>query len=232
MWLTEAGAVGLGVELELQATTNALAVAAGLPANRYLSLNASPGVVLTGRLVGVLARCERPIVVEVTEHDDARGVDLGPALAELRAAGHRIALDDGDAGYAGLTRILELRPDVVKLDRAIVAGIDTDPVRQAMVTAAVAFVTGVGTRLVAEGVGRRARRRRCKPSGYGWPRATCSADRRPWRTCDRWRGTTEVGDQRLSDGAPTCHSRASSEDRTSVRREKVRAHRGGSSDAT
>jgi EAL domain-containing protein (putative c-di-GMP-specific phosphodiesterase class I) len=88
----------------------------------------------------------------VTEHEETRSVDLGPALDELRAAGHRIALDDGGAGYAGLTRILEVRPDVVKLDRAIVAGIDTDLVRQAMVTAAVAFVAGVGTGLVAEGV--------------------------------------------------------------------------------
>jgi len=152
VWMTEAAAVGLGVELELQAITNALAVAAGLPADRYLSLNASPSVVLTGRLVGVLAGSERPIVVEVTEHEETRSVDLGPALDELRAAGHRIALDDGGAGYAGLTRILEVRPDVVKLDRAIVAGIDTDLVRQAMVTAAVAFVAGVGTGLVAEGV--------------------------------------------------------------------------------
>lgn len=152
VWMTEAAAVGLGVELELQAVTNALAVAHGLPADCYLSLNASPSVVLTGRLVGVLACSERPIVVEVTEHEEARGVDLGPALDELRAAGHRIALDDGGAGYAGLTRVLELRPDVVKLDRAVIAGIDTDPVRQALVAAGVAFVAGIGSGLVAEGV--------------------------------------------------------------------------------
>ena len=150
--MTEAAAVGLGVELELQAIANTLAVSAGLPADRYLSLNASPSVVVTGRLVDVLARCERPIIVEVTEHEEAHGVDLSPALGRLRAAGHRIALDDGGAGYAGLTRLLELRPEVVKLDRAIIAGIDTDPVRQAMVTAAVAFVAGVGSSLVAEGV--------------------------------------------------------------------------------
>lgn len=152
VWMTEAAAVGLGVELELQAVTNALAVAHGLPADCYLSLNASPSVVLTGRLVSVLACSERPVVVEVTEHEEARGVDLGPALDELRAAGHRIALDDGGAGYAGLTRVLDLRPDVVKLDRAIIAGIDTDPVRQALVTAGVAFVAGIGASLVAEGV--------------------------------------------------------------------------------
>ncbi|MDP9401762.1 MAG: EAL domain-containing protein [Actinomycetota bacterium] len=152
VWMTEAAAVELGVELELQAIANALAVADGLPADRYLSLNASPSVVVTGRLVGVLVRCERPIIVEVTEHEEARGVDLSPALGELRATGHRIALDDAGAGYAGLTRLLELRPDVVKLDRAIIAGIDTDPVRQAMVTAGVAFVAGVGSSLVAEGV--------------------------------------------------------------------------------
>jgi EAL domain-containing protein (putative c-di-GMP-specific phosphodiesterase class I) len=151
VWMTEASAVGLGVELELQAIANALALAERLPPGRYLSLNASPSVVMTGRLVELLAGYDRPIVVEVTEHEEARD-GLVPALDELRLAGHRIALDDGGAGYAGLTRIVELRPDIVKLDRAIITGIDTDIVRQAMVTAGVAFSAVAGGALVAEGV--------------------------------------------------------------------------------
>ncbi len=41
-----------------------------------------------------------------------------PALsAELRERGARIAIDDAGAGYAGLTQVMRVRPDIVKLDR-------------------------------------------------------------------------------------------------------------------
>ncbi len=153
VWIAEAATVGLGVEVELQAISNALQLAEALPAGRYLSVNASPSVVTTGRLLGVLARSDRPIVVEITEHEQHDGA-LNAALDELRSAGHQIAVDDSGAGYAGLTRIVEIRPDIVKVDRSLIAGVDTDTVRQAMVGAAVAFSAKAGGIIVAEGVER------------------------------------------------------------------------------
>lgn len=73
-------------------------------------------------------------------------------LDRLRERGARIALDDTGTGYSGLRQIAELRPDVGKLDRAFVDGLDTDQVKAVFAE----FLTGVASRLdaqlLAEGV--------------------------------------------------------------------------------
>jgi len=51
-----------------------------------------------------------------------------------------------------MRHILELSPDLIKLDRDVIAGIDTDPARQALGTAMVGFAAGIGASLVAEGI--------------------------------------------------------------------------------
>lgn len=51
-----------------------------------------------------------------------------------------------------MRHILKLAPDLIKLDRDIIAGIDTDPARQALGTAMVGFASGVGASIVAEGI--------------------------------------------------------------------------------
>lgn len=152
VWIADAIRVGLGVEVELRAIENALEASHALPAGLYLSLNASPSVVTTGRIPSLLAAAMRPIVVEVTEHERATGAELLGALAEIRAAGHKVSLDDGGAGYAGLSQVLELKPEVMKMDRNLVTGIDTDPVRQAMVGAGSVFAAAMGGELIAEGI--------------------------------------------------------------------------------
>jgi EAL domain-containing protein (putative c-di-GMP-specific phosphodiesterase class I) len=76
---------------------------------------------------------------------------LTTALGNLR--GHvQIAVDDAGAGYAGLQHILELRPDIVKLDIALVHGVDSDPVRRALIASMVAFGRETGSTLLAEGI--------------------------------------------------------------------------------
>ena len=51
-----------------------------------------------------------------------------------------------------MRHILELAPDIIKLDRDVIAEIDADPARQALGTAMVGFAAGMGAQLVAEGV--------------------------------------------------------------------------------
>jgi EAL domain-containing protein (putative c-di-GMP-specific phosphodiesterase class I) len=63
-----------------------------------------------------------------------------------------VSVDDAGAGYASLRHILELRPDIVKLDIALVRGIDADPARQAMVAGMRHFAAETLTHLLAEGV--------------------------------------------------------------------------------
>ena len=63
-----------------------------------------------------------------------------------------VAVDDAGSGYAGIEHILNLRPDVLKLARSLIAGIARQPGRQAMVRALVDFALQTRAELVAEGV--------------------------------------------------------------------------------
>ena len=56
------------------------------------------------------------------------------------------------AGYSGLRRILDLKPDILKLDMSLTRDIDRDPARAALAQAMVAFAEGIGCRIVAEGI--------------------------------------------------------------------------------
>jgi PAS domain S-box-containing protein len=143
---------GLGVELEIATLSAALDAAAVLPAGPFLSLNASPALIRSGRLSTCIRGFERSIVFEITEHvaiDDYAAIrreldGLGPTV--------RLAVDDAGAGYASMRHILELAPDFVKLDIGLIRHIDADPARQALVAGMGFFATKRKMRLVAEGI--------------------------------------------------------------------------------
>ena len=63
-----------------------------------------------------------------------------------------LSVDDAGAGFASLRHILELDPDIVKLDITMIRDIDTDQARQALVTGMCHFASRTGTTLIAEGV--------------------------------------------------------------------------------
>jgi hypothetical protein len=92
-------------------------------------------------------------VVELTGHTPVE--DL-PALREqtaaLRARGALIAVDAAGSGCSGLQQLAELRPQLVTLDRSLVAGVDTDPVRLALAEMVGAFAGRIDASLLAEGV--------------------------------------------------------------------------------
>lgn len=154
LWFAEAASIGRSVELETLAIRHALRALDQLPAGSYLSLNASPDTVLEGDLAGLLAGqpLER-LVIEVTEH---AAIDLYEDIAAvfgpLQDRGLRLAIDDAGAGYASLRHILNLGPDIIKLDTSITRGIDLDPSRQALAKAMCGFASATGSQIVAEGV--------------------------------------------------------------------------------
>jgi PAS domain S-box-containing protein len=148
-----AAAVGLGVRLEAATLRAALRAASGLPPAAWLSVNASPAFVLAGEpLRTILRKTMRPLVLEVTEEEAI--ADYPAFRAALTALGSnlRLAVDDAGAGFASLRHISELRPALVKVDRALVAAIDGDPVRQALLAGLRHFADATGCILVAEGI--------------------------------------------------------------------------------
>ena len=94
-------------------------------------------------------------MIEITEHAPVADYDaLAQAIRPLRAHGVRLAVDDAGAGFASLRHILRLSPDVIKLDRALTAEIDSDAPREALAAALILFASRIGSTVVAEGIER------------------------------------------------------------------------------
>ena len=155
-WFVEAASVGLGGDLEMLALRSALSAAASLPPHLYVAVNLSPGACLDDRATHILLGCGLPlgrVVLELTErHEVTDYARLAAALAPLRAAGLRIAVDDAGAGFASMRHVVELKPELIKLDREIIAGINADAGLRALGAAMVGFARELGASLVAEGV--------------------------------------------------------------------------------
>lgn len=155
-WYSEARDIGLRTSLEQQAIANSLRGYAAIWRDSALDLNvnASPQTIIDGGLHGIFSRypMER-IIIEVTEHDEVDDYDaLAQALVPLRSRGVRLAIDDAGSGYASMRHILNLNPDIIKLDVTLTRDIDTDPMKRALAKALVSFGRQIKSKIVGEGV--------------------------------------------------------------------------------
>lgn len=150
-----AAKIGRTVPLELAIVTEVVAQSMCISDDIAVHVNLSPLAALSSKLPDILTATNRRIVLEITENDQ-----FGPAEAtELRGRlpqGCLIAADDVGAGFAGLTQLVGVRPDIVKIDRAIVADIDGDAARQVVVSGLVRFSETTRASLIAEGIERAA----------------------------------------------------------------------------
>lgn len=155
-WFSDAASVGLGGHLEFAALEAALLRTAKLPEHLYVALNLSPDTCLDPRLPVLLERsglAAHRIVLELTERlPVAEYTPLLSALAPLRRRGLKIAVDDAGSGFSSMRHILRLRPDIIKLDRSMVAGLDSNHAQRALGAAMVTFAQEIGAQIVAEGI--------------------------------------------------------------------------------
>jgi EAL domain-containing protein (putative c-di-GMP-specific phosphodiesterase class I) len=167
-WFKECEHLDLAVALDLAIIERALADIPRIP-DGYLSINLSPSTLRDPRLAHLLRAPGVPterIVVEVTEHARVNDyLEAQRVLGALRKAGIRVAVDDAGSGYASLRHILELRPDIIKMDLSITRDIDTDPARRALATALVIFAGELGAVVVAEGAETESELRALQSSG-------------------------------------------------------------------
>jgi len=106
-----------------------------------------------------LAAFAERIIFEITERTSLDKMsDIQERMAALRARGYRIAVDDLGAGYAGLSSLASLQPEVVKLDMSLVRGVDQQPIKQRLVASLQTLGGPLGIRVVAEGVETQAER--------------------------------------------------------------------------
>jgi EAL domain-containing protein (putative c-di-GMP-specific phosphodiesterase class I) len=126
-----------------------------LPGRSRLSVNLSAPLLVDARTTEIFDGCATPerLIVEVTEDTLVRhGEAIDSTLAGLRERGVRFAVDDVGAGYSGLSQLAVLRPTYLKLDRALVRGVDQDPRRMALMRSLADYANATDGLLVAEGV--------------------------------------------------------------------------------
>ena len=93
------------------------------------------------------------IVFEVTEGERVEdGPWLASILREYKRCGLLTAIDDFGAGYAGLTLLADFQPDIIKLDMALVRGVDASRSRQAIARCLLRMCQDLDITVIAEGV--------------------------------------------------------------------------------
>jgi diguanylate cyclase (GGDEF)-like protein len=152
-WFNQAQRCGRGPRLEAEAIKTALEIGRTRPDGTYLSLNFSPSAIASSYVRTVLPDDLTDVVVEITEHELAsEDGSLEEGLRDLRRRGARIAVDDAGAGYAGLKQVMRVQPDLIKLDRGLIEGVNFDSAKSALIEFFVLFARRVGAGVCTEGI--------------------------------------------------------------------------------
>lgn len=93
------------------------------------------------------------LIFEVTEGEPVRDhAHLNRIFQEYRRHGFSTAIDDFGAGYAGLNLLADFQPEVIKIDMDMIRNIDTNRVRQVLVSAIARACRDLNVEVIAEGI--------------------------------------------------------------------------------
>ncbi|MCW5777224.1 MAG: EAL domain-containing protein [Phycisphaeraceae bacterium] len=148
-------------DVERVARLAALRAASSWKGGVLLFMNCSPQVFGDARFADTVrdellqtgAIAPGRVVLEITERSEAPFAgDLLEQAHRVKDHGFQLAIDDVGAGTSGLSRIMLLRPNWLKLDRELVASVDRDRVRQNLIRFMLHFGRLSGVQIVAEGI--------------------------------------------------------------------------------
>lgn len=132
-----------------------------LPEDTRLTLNISPELIeyvqgvpqiLTVDMLRTADVSAQKVVIELIE-TDGQIADLKKLVMAYRSAGLRLAVDDFGAGFSHFDRVIELMPDVIKLDmRLLKKGSNGSRIADSAVHSIVDFCAKSGAVIVVEGV--------------------------------------------------------------------------------
>jgi EAL domain-containing protein (putative c-di-GMP-specific phosphodiesterase class I) len=151
-------------DLELLVLEKAFEMIQGVGCIEDVFLNFTPITLGNKRFIPALEKLltcfldirPKQIIFEVTERDSIEGLTFfHENIRQLRQMGFRIAVDDTGAGYSSLHTISELLPDIIKIDRSVIQGIDTNRVKESMVKGLILIAKEIGSTVVAEGIEKR-----------------------------------------------------------------------------
>lgn len=93
------------------------------------------------------------VYLEITESAPLRYFEqCSHVLSELRKKGVRLAIDDFGAGFSNVKYISDLVPDIVKLDRDLIAGVREGSRQFRLFSSVVRLCKEMGAKVVAEGI--------------------------------------------------------------------------------
>lgn len=131
------------------------------PAESWLFLNLSPHIILNAYSQGLFVTAEllkqanippQRVVIEILEKKIADEALLAEAMAHYRAEGYLTAVDDFGAGQSNFDRIWRLQPDIVKLDRSIIANSAINPRARRVLPSLVSLIHEAGCLVLIEGI--------------------------------------------------------------------------------
>lgn len=140
---------------------HAVLQARSLPAGVRLFVNVLPSALAgeelgANSLAAALERSGLPpdrFVLELTESVPLPSPEvLSRALREYRHLGASIAIDDYGTGYANLASLMAIRPEFLKLDRSLTAGLPHDPLHRQILQAMQGITESYGAAVIAEGI--------------------------------------------------------------------------------
>jgi PAS domain S-box-containing protein len=99
---------------------------------------------------GVDPSCLQLEIIETIAMGDAE--KSGHVLAQLKALGVRLSIDDFGTGYSSLSRLRRIPVDTLKIDRAFISHMDSDPESREIVRIIIMLAHNLGLKVVAEGV--------------------------------------------------------------------------------
>lgn len=139
----------------------AIELAARLKMDTFLSINFLPNAIYNPEtcIRTTMEASEKfnfhkdRLIFEVTEGEKVEDhAHLLSIIQEYKRQGIKTAIDDFGAGYSGLNLLAEFQPDYIKIDMALVRGIDKDRVRRSIIQGILYVCREIEIKVIAEGI--------------------------------------------------------------------------------
>ena len=122
--------------------------------NMHVPVAQTPAVLANeiDELVSMAGLSPRSLAIEILEAEIQDMGQVRSLVNLLRSRGFLIVLDDVGSGHSNLDRIPFIKPDLLKVDRTLIARIDTDYHKRGTLKSLVDLGRKIGALVVAEGV--------------------------------------------------------------------------------
>ena len=141
------------LSLELDQACLAFGIKVGVSLPGKLLLNILPRNLIHLDRLKNLVSLRSDIVFEISESEGVSNPEqMHKTRQMILELGAKLAADDFGKGQASIERVIQLRPDVIKIDRMLLENIHLDPVKKVFVEGIVQAAKMINSLVLAEGI--------------------------------------------------------------------------------